>query len=70
MTGVEILATQEVVTSFGFCWAGFICLIFAGLIFGVFLYFGYKSIPASLFIFVFALASAFLTGFKGEGVPL
>jgi hypothetical protein len=37
MTGVEILATQNVATAFGFCWTGFICLVFAGLIFVMFL---------------------------------
>jgi hypothetical protein len=69
MTGVEILATQEVAIAFGFCWAGFICLAIAGLFFGAFLYLGYESIPASLFIFVFALAAAFVVGFKADGIP-
>jgi hypothetical protein len=69
MTGVEILATQEIATAFGFCWAGFICLTIVGLFFGAYLYLGYESIPASLFIFVFALAGAFFVGFKADGIP-
>ena len=69
MTGVEILATQEVATAFGFCWAGFICLTIVGLFGGAFLYLGHESIPASLFIFVFALAAALFVGFQTDGIP-
>ena len=69
MTGVEILAVEEVVTAFGFCWAGFICLTIVGLLFGAFFCLGCGSIPASLFIFAFALAGAFFVGFEADGIP-
>lgn len=69
MTGVEILATQEVATAFGFCWAGFICLTIVGLLFAALLYLGFKNIPASLFIFAFAFAGAFFVGFEADGIP-
>ena len=30
MSGVEILATEEVATSFGFCWLGFLLVVILG----------------------------------------
>ena len=70
INGVEILATQEVATAFGFCWPGFIVLLIAAVIFGCFLYFGTDNIPASIFIVIFALASAFFVGFVADGAPI
>lgn len=70
MEGVEILAAQEVATAFGFCWPGFVLLVITGIIFGLILYFGADSLPASIFVFVFALAAAFFTGFFGDGEPI
>lgn len=68
MTGVEILATQEVATAFGFCWVGFICLVFVGLIFGALLY--HESILGSSVILAFALAGALIVGFNANGAPI
>lgn len=69
MTGVEILVTQEVATTFGFCWAGFFTLIIAGIVFGVSFYLLYENIPWIIFIFVFALAGAFFVGLNADGAP-
>ena len=37
MTGVEILATQEIVVEFGFCWTGFFAMLLFGGMISIFL---------------------------------
>lgn len=70
MTGVEILATQEVATAFGFCWPGFIIPLIIAVIFGCLIYFGEDNIQASIVVFIFAISAAFFTGFVADGAPI
>lgn len=70
MTGVEILAVEKVATEFGFCWPGFIALLLTGIIFGLVIYSGANNTPATIFIVVFALATAFFVGFTANGKPI
>ena len=60
MTGVEILATQEVATAWGFYWSGFWVLIAAGLILGIFSWIANQDdIGVQVLLAVVALVSSF-----------
>lgn len=76
MTGVEILATEEVATSFGFCWLAFWCVLILGggavIIFGIISWAKECKDVASPLIcvtlpVVFLLAT--LAGILGDGKP-
>ena len=74
MTGVEILATEEVAIEFGFYWLGFWALIGVGILWGTinyFLHLGDKSGQIILIVisFIAGFAGALVVGFNSNDRP-
>jgi hypothetical protein len=74
MTGVEILASEEVAITFGFCWGVLLLMACAGLAIGIMCFLGGRPgdghIAASIIVFIIMTAVGCAMGFGVDGAPI